>query len=270
MNIGTAKPTQAEQAAVPHHLIDLVDPDEDFSLATYQDYAYAAISEITARGRVPLLVGGTGQYLAAVLQGWQIPRVAPHPEIRARLEQEAEQLGVPALHARLAQHDPTAAEGILNTNLRRIIRALEVYQVTGQPISAQQRMEAPPYRIQTIWFTRPVAELYRRIDLRVDQMMELGLHSEVRQLVEQGYSWELPAMSGLGYREFQPCFAGEQTLEQAVTRLKFDTHAFARRQPNWFRRLPQMLQIELEQPDVLDTLVQHAQEMLQAQPPQPH
>ncbi|GAB4121739.1 MAG: tRNA (adenosine(37)-N6)-dimethylallyltransferase MiaA [Roseiflexaceae bacterium] len=244
MDIGTAKATAAEQAQAPHHLIDLVDPDEDFSLATYQDLAYAAIAEITARGRIPLLVGGTGQYLAAVLQGWQIPRVAPQPDLRARLEQEAAEYGVATLYQRLQQLDPQAASTILPGNLRRIIRALEVYEVSGQPISAQQTMEPPPYRITTLWLRMPAEQLYHRIDQRVDMMIAAGLLNEVLGLVERGYHWDLPAMSGLGYREFQPYVAGEQTLAQAVERLKFDTHAFARRQPAWFKRLPALHPIE--------------------------
>lgn len=268
MDIGTAKPSPAEQAAAPHHLIDLVDPDADFSLATYQDAAYATIAEITARGRLPILAGGTGQYQAAVLQGWQIPRVAPQPDLRAWLESEAQQHGVAALHARLAHVDPAAAKGILSTNLRRIIRALEVFEITGQPISAQQTMHPPPYRIQTIWLTLPVAQLYERIDQRVDQMIASGLLAEVRQLLERGYGWELPAMSGLGYREFQPYFSAEQTLAEVVTRLKFNTHAFARRQPNWFRRLPELLKVATDQPDALDTIGQLVQETLLARHPQ--
>ena len=264
MDIGTAKPSHAEQAEAPHHLIDVVDPDADFSLATYQDAAYATIAEITARGCLPILVGGTGQYQAAVLQGWQIPRVAPQPELRARLESEAEQHGVAALHARLANVDPAAAEGIMSTNLRRIIRALEVFEITGQPISAQQTMHPPPYRIQTIWLTLPVAQLYEQIDQRVDQMIASGLLAEVSQLLERGYRWELAAMSGLGYREFQPYFSSEQTLAEVVTRLKFNTHAFARRQPNWFRRLPQLLKVATDQPDTLDTIGQLVQETLLA------
>jgi tRNA dimethylallyltransferase len=244
MDIGTAKASLAEQALVPHHMLDLVEPHEDFSLATYQDGAYEAIADITHRGHLPMLVGGTGQYLAAVLQGWQIPRVAPQPVLRQQLEEEAMQYGAAALHARLVQVDPIAAAGILPDNLRRIIRALEVFTVTGQPISSQQSMVPPAYRIQTLWLTLPAAELYARIDQRVDAMIATGLVEEVRQLVAQGYSWNLPAMSGLGYREFRPYFAGEHTLAQAIERLKFDTHAFARRQPGWFRRLPNIRQIQ--------------------------
>ena len=248
MDIGTAKPTAAERAAVPHHLIDGVDPDQEFSLARYQDLATAAIREIAARGRLPLLVGGTGQYLAAVLEGWQIPRVAPRPELRAALERMAEQHGATALHARLEQADPAAAASILPANIRRVIRALEVYELTGRPISEQQTKQPPPYRARTLWLGLPPAELYARIDARVDAMLAAGLLDEVRRLLERGYGWGLPAMSGLGYREFQAYFGGQATLEQAVTRLKFDTHAFARSQPNWFRRLPGLTQLPADTP----------------------
>ena len=256
MDIGTAKPTPAERAAAPHHLIDIVEPDQEFSLANYQDLANAAIADIAARGRLPFLVGGTGQYLAAVLQGWRVPRVAPQPELRSALQREAEERGVEALHARLAQVDPAAAASIAPTNVRRVMRALEVYAVTGQPISAQQTMQPPPYRIRTLWLTLPTAELYRRIDARVDQMIGAGLLNEVRWLLEQGYSWDLPAMSGLGYREFRPYFAGQASLEEVIQRLKYDTHAFARRQPAWFRRLPAVEQMPADAPDLFARVLQ--------------
>jgi tRNA dimethylallyltransferase len=252
MDIGTAKPSAAERAATPHHLIDVVDPNEEFSLALYQDLATAAIEAITARSRLPMLVGGTGQYLAALLEGWQIPRVAPQPELRAALEHEAAQHGAATLHARLAQIDPAAAAGILPGNVRRVIRALEVHALTGRPISEQQQKQPPPYHTKTLWLTRPPADLYDRIDARVDAMLADGLLAEVRGLVERGYGWELPAMSGLGYREFQPYFTGQATLEDAITRLKFDTHAFARRQPGWFRRLPALTPLPADTPGLLE------------------
>ncbi|HEX5690116.1 MAG TPA: tRNA (adenosine(37)-N6)-dimethylallyltransferase MiaA, partial [Roseiflexaceae bacterium] len=243
MDIGTAKPTPSERAAAPHHLIDAVDPDEDFSLGLYVDLARAAIADIAARGRLPLLVGGTGQYLAALLQGWNVPRVEPQPELRAALERQAQEEGAAALHARLAQVDPAAAAAILPSNVRRVIRALEVYEITGRPISELQAKQTPPFQARTLWLTLPAPELYARIDERVDAMVAEGLVEEVRGLVDRGYGWQLPAMSGLGYREFQPYFEGASTLEQAIERLKFDTHAFARRQPNWFRRLPAVEQL---------------------------
>ena len=252
MDIGTAKPTPAERAAAPHHLIDVVDPDMDFSLGLYQELATTAIADIAARGKLPLLVGGTGQYLAAVLQGWDVPRVAPQPELRLALEREARAAGVAALHSRLAQVDPAAAAAILPSNLRRIIRALEVYEVTGKPISEQQTRKAPPYRARTLWLALPAPALYARIDARVDAMMAAGLVDEVRGLLARGYGWELPAMSGLGYREFRAFVEGASTLDEAVQRLKYDTHAFARRQPNWFRRLPALAQLPADDPHLLE------------------
>jgi tRNA dimethylallyltransferase len=247
MDIGTAKPSREQRIQVPHHLIDVIPPDEAFSLATYQDRATTALADIVARGRVPLLVGGTGQYLAAVLQGWRIPRVPPQPELRAELEAEAQTHSAAALHARLSAVDPQAAATIGPDNVRRIIRALEVYAVTGQPISTQQTREPPPYRIETLWLQLPREQLYQRIDARIDTMMAAGLLNEVRMLLEMGYTWELPAMASLGYIQFRPYFAGTATLEECVQRLKYDTHAFARRQDNWFRRLPNLTKIQLIQ-----------------------
>jgi tRNA dimethylallyltransferase len=240
MDIGTAKPAPAELAAAPHHLVDIRDPDEPFSLAEFQALAAAAIADIVARGRAPLLVGGTGQYLAAVLEGWRIPRVAPQPELRAELEREAAELGAAALHARLAAVDPAAAAQIPPANTRRVIRALEVYAVTGRPISEQQTREPPPYTIRTIWLTRPRDELYARADARVDAMVAAGLADEVAGLVARGYGWELPAMSSLGYIQLRPYLEGAASLAACVERLKFDTHAFIRRQGAWFRRLPNL------------------------------
>ncbi len=259
MDIGTAKPTPEERAAAPHHLIDIAEPDEDFSLARYQELATVAINDIAQRGRLPLLVGGTGQYLAAVLEGWNIPRVPPQPELRARLEQEAAEIGAEALHTRLAAVDPAAAANIPPMNVRRVIRALEVYEITGEPISAQQTKNPPPYRTATIWLTLPAPQLYARIDERVDSMMAAGLLDEVRGLVARNLSWELPAMSSLGYREFQPYFEGSAAVGPCVERLKFNTHAFARRQPAWFRRLPNLHTLVADAPDLLQQAVFVAQ-----------
>lgn len=240
MDIGTAKPSPAELAAAPHHLVDIRDPADDFSLAAYQELAAAAIADVAARGRAPLLVGGTGQYLAALLEGWQIPRVAPQPELRAALEREAAEQGAAALHGRLAAVDPAAAAQIAPANVRRVVRALEVYTVTGQPISALQTRQAPPYTVRTIWLTRPRDELYARADARVDAMVAAGLADEVAGLVARGYGWELPAMSSLGYIQLRPYLQGEASLAACVERLKFDTHSFIRRQGAWFKRLPHL------------------------------
>lgn len=237
MDIGTDKASAEEQALVPHHMIDLVNPDEPFTLATYQDGAYRAIGDILSRGKVPVLAGGTPLYVNAVLEGWQIPRVEPDIELRRQLDEEAARLGPGEMHRRLAEVDPAAAAKILPTNTRRIIRALEVVITTGQPISEQQSREAPPYDILQIGLQCERDELYCRIDARVDRYIERGLVDEVRGLHAMGYSFGLPSMSGIGYRQIGEYLLGRATLEEAVQRIKWDTHAFTRHQGNWFRRI---------------------------------
>jgi tRNA dimethylallyltransferase len=235
MDIGTDKPTTEERQRVPHHLVDIVDPDEEFTLAQYQDMACAAIDDVLARDSVPLFVGGTGLYIKAVVEGWSIPRVRPNEALRTELYREAEVKGGMALHARLRQVDPVAAEKIDPRNVRRVIRALEVYLETGRPISELQRRRPPPYWVLQIGLTMERAALYQRIDQRIDRMIEGGLVEEVRGLVEQGYGYELPAMSGLGYRQVGCYLRGEISLEEAIRLIKRDTRRFVRQQYNWFR-----------------------------------
>jgi tRNA dimethylallyltransferase len=255
MDIGTAKPASAELARVHHHLIDIVNPDEPFSLALYLDLARRAIDAIHGRERLALLVGGTGQYLAALLEGWQVPEVAPQLELRARLEALARERGVVALYGELLARDPAAGAFVEPRNMRRIVRALEVIEVTGQPFSSQRERIPPPYDLRVIQLTRPREMIYRRIDERVEAMIRTGLLDEVRALLERGYTWSLPAMSSLGYIQFRPFFAGEANLAACVERLKFDTHSFARRQENWFRRLPQRVEWEADSPRLLDEVI---------------
>lgn len=236
MDIGTAKATAGEQAQAIHHLIDLLDPSQTLGLAEFQERAYAAIAGITARGRLPFLVGGTGQYVMAVVEGWQVPRVPPDPALRQALYRQAQDEGATALHARLRELDPAAAERIDARNVRRVVRALEVCLVTGQPISEQQRKSPPPYRILLIGMSLPRRQLYQRIDERVERMIQAGLEQEVRRLVQAGYGFELPAMSGVGYGQFAPYLAGEATLEDVVAEIKRSTRRFVRHQSNWFRQ----------------------------------
>jgi len=235
MDIGTAKPTIEERARVPHHLIDIAEPGETVGLAEFQEQAYSAIADIHARGKLPLLVGGTGQYVRAVVEGWCIPRVPPDPALRAELENQAEREGAQQLHTRLAQLDPNAARRIDPHNVRRVIRALEVCLITGKPISEQQRKQPPPYPVLQIGLTMERAALYARADRRVETMMAAGLEDEVHRLMEAGYGWNLPAMSGLGYAQFRPYFEGQATLEDVMVEIKRATHRFIRHQYNWFR-----------------------------------
>ena len=235
MDIGTAKPTSMQLAATPHHLIDVVDPDQTLGLAEYQQKAYAAITDVLGRDRTPFLVGGTGQWVHAVVQGWCVPQVSPDPQLRADLQAEAELFGSQQLHARLTEVDPAAAAKIDFRNVRRVIRALEVYLKTGVPISQQQRAQTPPYRILQIGLTVPREMLYAHVDARVDRMMAEGLLAEVQGLIDSGYGLNLPAMSGLGYRQIGQHLTGHITLDRAVSLIKKETRRFIRQQYNWFR-----------------------------------
>lgn len=231
MDVGTAKATSQERVRVLHHLIDVVDPDETLTLAQFQRLAYAAIDDILARGRLSLLVGGSGQYIRAVVEGWGVPEVAPQARLRAALER----LRSDELARWLVALDPVAAGRIDRRNRRRVIRALEVTLVTGWPISALQRKSPPPYRVLQVGLTLARPLLYQRIDARVERMMEAGLLDEVRRLAER-YGWRVPAMSGLGYAQLGAHLRGELTLDEAVAAIKRETRRFVRQQANWFRR----------------------------------
>jgi tRNA dimethylallyltransferase len=231
MDIGTAKPTRDEQAQAPHHLIDIVNPDEPFTLARYQDDAYTAIDNILARGKQPFLVGGTGLYVRAVVEGLRIPRVPPNDDLRAQL---AAQDGA-ALYKRLRSLDPDAAARIDPRNVRRTIRALEVCLTTGARFSELGKATPPPYHVTQIGLTSSRPELYARIDARIDRMMAQGLVTEVETLVAQGYGRELPSMSGLGYRQIGEYLRGEAPLDAAVANIRRATRDFVRRQYAWFR-----------------------------------
>ncbi|NOZ05154.1 MAG: tRNA (adenosine(37)-N6)-dimethylallyltransferase MiaA [Chloroflexi bacterium] len=235
MDIGTAKPSAAELRRAPHHLINIVDPDEILTLAQYQTLAYEAIDHLHSQGKVPFLVGGTGLYVRAVVEGYTVPEVPPQPALRRQLEREAALRGTGALHARLSAVDPEAAGKIDPRNIRRVVRALEVYETTGQPISELQRKTPPPYHIVQIGLTLPREVLYERIDRRVDRMITAGLIEEVRKLADAGYGWELPSLSALGYAQIGAYLRGECTLDEAVSKIKRDTRRFVHRQYTWFR-----------------------------------
>lgn len=235
MDIGTAKPSAAEQAAVRHHLVDIADPDQVWSLAQFQERARLAVAEIHAAGKLPFLVGGTGQFMRAVAHGWQPPAAAPNPRLRAAVENWMDAVGEVGLHNRLAILDPDAAAGIDPRNHRRTVRALEVIFTTGRRFSDQRKHGAPPYRLLTVGLTRPREDLYARIDARIDAMFAAGWVAEVRDLLAQGYSLELPAMSAIGYREIAAYLGGEMTLDESVRLIKRRTRIYVRRQANWFK-----------------------------------
>jgi tRNA dimethylallyltransferase len=255
MDIGTAKPTPDERAAAVHHLVDIIDPDQTLGLAEYQSLATAAIADVLARRRVPFLVGGTGQWVRGVIEGWGVPHVPPDAGLRAELEAEAASAGPQALHARLAAVDPQAAARIDYRNVRRVIRALEVYLKTGMPISDQQRRQPPPYRILQVGLTMPRPLLYARLDARVDRMLAGGLLDEVKSLVDRGYGLDLPAMSGLGYRQIGLHLAGKISLDEAVGLIKKETRRFVRQQYTWFRPGdPAIRWFDASQPDYYEAL----------------
>ena len=235
MDIGTAKPTPQELSLVRHYLIDMVNPDEDFSLAQYQQLAYSAIEDIKRRNNLPLLVGGSGLYVWSVLEGWEIPEVPPDLEFRHSLERKATQVGGDKLYDELMRIDPLAAQRIDPHNVRRIIRALEVYRSTGTLFSQLQYKQTPLFDTLIIGLTTDRAELYRRIDLRVDEMIKHDLVAEVEKLMNMGYDFNLPAMSGIGYKQIGMFLRDELTLAAAIQQIKFETHRFVRHQYTWFR-----------------------------------
>jgi tRNA dimethylallyltransferase len=234
MDIGTNKPSPTEIASVPHHLIDVVDPDEDFSLAMYHQLAIKAVKDIQQKGKLALLVGGSGLYVWSLVEGWKIPEVPPDKKLRRQLECRAEQEDGQNLYQELNDIDPVAAVKIDPSNVRRIIRALEIYYATGQPPSQLQSKEAPGFSTLVIGLTRDRSELYKGIDWRVDKMVQRGLVEEVEQLLKKGYSPSLPSMSGIGYKQIGQFIRGEMTLPQAIDKIKYETHRLARHQYAWF------------------------------------
>jgi tRNA dimethylallyltransferase len=231
MDIGTAKPTSAEQAALPHHLVDIVDPDEPFGLATWLGLANEALADVWERGGIPVLVGGTGQYVWALLEGWRVPEVAPQDDLRRELEGRPPE----ELLAELRRIDPESHEFIQPQNVRRVIRALEVFHATGKPFSYWRTKQPPDFDWLALGLRLSRVELYSRIDARVDAMVAAGFVDEVRRLREMGYGRGLPSMSGIGYGEMCAHMDGESTLQEAVARTKIGTHRLARHQNAWFK-----------------------------------
>jgi tRNA dimethylallyltransferase len=235
MDIGTAKPTPEERRRVPHHLIDVADPDETWSLAVFQRKASEIITDIHERSRLPFLVGGTGQYLRAVQEGWSPPEVQPDERLRGVLERLNKEKGSEWLHEWLRKLDPSSAEEIDARNVRRVIRALEVILTTGKPVSEQRGRSSSPYRLLTIGLTRPREELYRRVDDRIEAMFAAGFLKEVQGLLDNGYSPNLPTMSAIGYREATAVLEGKMSEDEAKAQMRRLTRVFVRRQANWFK-----------------------------------
>lgn len=248
LDIGTDKPTAAERKGVPHHLIDIVEPDQRFNVAQYQKLAHETIQEVHRRGKLPILSGGTGLYVKAVLDEFLFPDEGADYALRAALQKEAKERGPEWLHQRLAEIDPLTARRLHPNDVRRVIRAIEVYETTGKPLS--QHLETagrsePRYRTAMIGLTRPRPVLYQRINQRVDRQINSGLVEEVRRLMQQ-YG-DLPvARQALGYKEIAAYLRGETSFERAVELLKRNTRRYAKRQFTWFRRDPRIVWFDLE------------------------
>lgn len=239
MNIGTAKPSAEELALVPHHLVDCIPPDQEFTVADFQTQAEALIPEICAKGAIPMLVGGTGLYFQAVTEGFIFPEMETDWEFREQMHRLAENEGNQVVHDKLREVDPELADKLHPNDLRRVIRGIEVYRQTGKTTSYFQKRAAeqpPKYNTIKIGLMRDREELYQRINYRIDLMMEAGLVEEVQGLLEQGYSPDLISMQGLGYKEIVGYLQGQYDLEEAVYLLKRDTRHFAKRQLTWFKR----------------------------------
>ncbi len=233
MDIGTAKPTPEERARVPHHLLDLVSPSDSFSVADYQRLAQPLLESLP----VPILVGGTGLYLKALSLPMELGATVGDEAVRARYEAVAAERGNEALHALLQERDPVSAARLHPNDVRRVVRALEVLELTGKPISAQvlPSYDDSPYSFTLFALDWPRDVLYRRINRRVDQMMDEGLSDEVADLRDKGVPADAQAMQGLGYKELLSCFRGEISLPDAVELIKQRTRNYAKRQLTWFR-----------------------------------
>lgn len=268
LDIGVAKPDMGERRGVPHHLIDIVPPDGEMSLATYQQLAYAAIAGVLARGRLPLLVGGTPLYVNAVVEGWRIPAVPPNPALRTALEAEAAARGLAALTDRLRAVDPVAADRSAG-NTRRVVRALEVFAGTGVPMSTLEGKGPRHFATLELGLTMPRDALHRAIDRRVEDQIARGLADEVRSLLEAGLDPDAPSMSSLGYRQLLPFVRGEASLAEAAARIKTDTHRYVRHQQTWLRRNPRLIPIHVTEPDWQERAAELVARFLAARPPAP-
>ncbi len=232
MDIGTAKPTRDEQKVIPHYLLDIIKPDQRFSVAEFQKLAFQKIAEILKRGKIPFLIGGSGLYIDAVCEGFKIPALSADKKLRKKLVQKSET----QLIKQLKKLDPEATQKIDVKNKRRIIRALEVCLTTGKKFSELQRSERPDFQILKIGIKIPRQKLYQQINKRTGQMIKEGLVDEVKKLYKIGYDFNLPALSGLVYKEIGEYVRGKITLDEAVEKAKQKTRNFAKRQMTWFRR----------------------------------
>lgn len=259
MDIGTAKVQPYEMQGIPHYMIDEWEPDEEFNVFIFQKKVKEYIRDIHARGKIPILAGGTGFYIQAVLYDIAFTENQQDSLYRQKLQKEAQEKGAHALHDKLRRVDPESAEVIHENNIKRVIRALEYYQFTGEKFSehnARERERISPYNFLYVVLAMDREKLYQRIDQRVDRMMEQGLADEVGRLLEKGYKRDLVSMQGLGYKEIAAALEHECTMEEAVYRLKRDTRHFAKRQMTWFRREREVVMLDRGNDTGAEELVQ--------------
>jgi tRNA dimethylallyltransferase len=258
MDIGTAKPTAAQMRGIPHYLIDIIEPDQEYNAALFQVQARAVIADIKKRRKLPLLVGGTGLYIRAVIDNYDFSSISGSELYRKELQNEAADHGSALLHQRLQEIDPGAAAKFHPNDTRRIIRALEVYKLTGRPISSFHKIDQPGrpiYDLLMFGLTSDREILYQRIEQRVDQMIKSGLVEEVQGLLSRGFSPGLSSMRGLGYKEIAEHLAGRLPLDQAVDILKRNTRRFAKRQMTWFRRDKRIRWLDPDHDDVTEAII---------------
>lgn len=265
MNIGTAKIKTDEMEGIPHYLVDVLDPAEEFHVARFQKMAKEALQNIYGKGKIPLVVGGTGFYIQSLLYDIDFEEEEQDMEYREMLWKMSREEGNEALHRMLSQKDPVSAQKIHPNNVKRVIRALEFYRLNGYPISEHNEKESQkesPYQFAYFVLNQDRKKLYERIDQRVDLMMEAGLLKEVQELKEEGYGKSLVSMQGIGYKEIYEYLEGNLTLDQAVDLIKKDTRHFAKRQLTWFGREKDVIMIQKEQFETEEEILQHMLEIL--------
>ncbi len=265
MNIGTAKIKTDEMEGIPHYLVDVLDPAEEFHVARFQKMAKEALQNIYGKGKIPLVVGGTGFYIQSLLYDIDFEEEEQDVEYREMLWKMSREEGNEALHRMLSQKDPVSAQKIHPNNVKRVIRALEFYRLNGYPISEHNEKESQkesPYQFAYFVLNQDRKKLYERIDQRVDLMMEAGLLKEVQDLKEEGYGKSLVSMQGIGYKEIYEYLEGSLTLDQAVDLIKKDTRHFAKRQLTWFGREKDVIMIQKEQFETEEEILQHMLEIL--------
>lgn len=268
MDIGTAKVTEEEKQGIPHYMIDEFYPDEECSVALFQEKVQHYMNKIYNKGKIPIIVGGTGFYIQAITHDIKFENTVKDEKYRKQLMKEVNLYGPEYLHNKLKQVDPQSAENIHMNNIKRVVRALEYYSQTGEPISKHNRREnerETPYNLAFFALNMDRSTLYSRINQRVDQMIESGLIDEIQSLINKGYSKDLISMKAIGYKEFFPFFEGTLTLEECISNLKRDTRHYAKRQFTWLKHQANPIWIDVDQynfqtEEILQVLLKHIEE----------